>query len=153
MRLLVTRPEEDAVVFKAQLIAQGHTVTIEPLLKISTEGADPIDLDGAQAIIATSRNGLRALAATPHLEAARALLLFAVGPGTAAIARGLGFKTIVEGPSNAHELVPVSADHVAHAVFSGELVQRKFPAAQLQQRNPIGLVEEDKLGTPVLVGL
>ena len=34
MRLLVTRPEEDAVAFKAQLIAQGHQVTIEPLLSV-----------------------------------------------------------------------------------------------------------------------
>ena len=51
MRLLVTRPEEDAVVFKAQLVAKGHSVTIEPLLKISTNGTDEIDLDGAQAIL------------------------------------------------------------------------------------------------------
>jgi uroporphyrinogen-III synthase len=120
MRLLVTRPEEDAVVFKAQLIAQGHAVTIEPLLKISTEGADPIDLDGAQAIIATSRNGLRALAATPQLEAAKTMLLFAVGPGTAATARGLGFSNVVEGPSNAGDLVPVIAEHAE--VNSGPLV-------------------------------
>jgi uroporphyrinogen-III synthase len=120
MRLLVTRPEEDAVVFKAQLIAQGHTVTIEPLLRISTANADEIDLDGAQAIIATSRNGLRALAAGPQLEAAKALPMFAVGPGTAATARGLGFATIIEGPSNAAELIPLIAEHAE--VNSGPLV-------------------------------
>jgi uroporphyrinogen-III synthase len=120
MRLLVTRPEEDAVAFKAHLIAQGHTVTIEPLLTISTTDADPIDLDGAQAIIATSRNGLRALAASPQVDAAKLLTLFAVGPGTAAVARGFGFTHIVEGPSNAAALVPVIAANAD--VNSGPLV-------------------------------
>lgn len=120
MRLLITRPEEDAVVFKAQLIALGHDVTIEPLLMISTDGTDDIDLDGAQAIIATSRNGLRALAASPQIDAAKGLLLFAVGPGTAATARSLGFTTIVEGPSNAAELIPLISEHAE--VNSGPLV-------------------------------
>lgn len=116
MRLLVTRPEEDAVAFKAHLIAQGHQVTIEPLLAISTADADDVDLDGAQAVIATSRNGLRALAKTSHLEEAMKLPLFAVGPGTAATARGLGFTTIVEGSSNAAELIPLIS---AHAEVNG----------------------------------
>ncbi len=120
MRLLVTRPEEDAVAFKAELIALGHQVTIEPLLKISTEDADPIELDDAQALIATSRNGLRALAKTQQLEAAKPLPLFAVGPGTAMVARGLGFTNIVEGPSSARELVPLVAEHAD--VNAGPLV-------------------------------
>jgi uroporphyrinogen-III synthase len=120
MRLLVTRPEEDSAVFKAQLIARGHTVIIEPLLKISNAGTDEIDLEGAQAIIATSRNGLRALAASPQIDAAKSLLLFAVGPGTAATARALGFTTIVEGPSNASELIPLISEHAE--VNSGPLV-------------------------------
>ena len=120
MRLLVTRPEEDAVAFKAQLIAQGHQVTVEPLLKISTDDTDEIDLDGAQAIIATSRNGLRALAKTKHIDEATKLLLFAVGPGTAATAKGLGFTSVVEGPSNARELIPLITEHAE--VNSGPLV-------------------------------
>ncbi|MEQ1612470.1 MAG: uroporphyrinogen-III synthase [Hyphomicrobiaceae bacterium] len=120
MRLLVTRPEEDAVAFKAQLIAQGHQVTIEPLLSISTANTDEIDLDGAQAIIATSRNGLRALARTVHIDEARKLLVFAVGPGTASTARSLGFTSIIEGPSNAQQLIPLITEHAE--VNSGPLV-------------------------------
>ena len=69
---------------------------------------------------ATSRNGLRALAATPHIEAAKGMLLFAVGPGTATTARGLGFTTIVAGSTNAQELVPLIAEHAE--VNSGPLV-------------------------------
>ncbi len=106
MRLLVTRPEEDSVAFKAHLVAAGHDVTIEPLLKISTDNTDPIELEGVQALIATSRNGLRALADTPHLDVAKTLPLFAVGPGTASTARAMGFTAIITGPSNAAELVP-----------------------------------------------
>lgn len=120
MRLLVTRPEEDAVAFKAQLIAQGHQVTVEPLLKIKTDDADEIDLEGVQAIIATSRNGLRALARTDRLETAKTLKLFAVGPGTAATARSLGFTSIITGPSNAGALVPLIADHTE--INSGPLL-------------------------------
>ncbi len=120
MRLLVTRPEQDSVVFKAELVALGHEVTIEPLLTISTANTDDIDLDGAQALIATSRNGLHALAKGSKLEAAKSLLLFAVGPGTAATARKMGFTSIVEGPSNARELVPVIAEHAE--VNGGPLV-------------------------------
>ena len=101
-------------------MALGHQVTIEPLLSISTDDADPIELDDAQAIIATSRNGLRALAKTPQLEAAKALTLFAVGPGTAAVARGLGFTRIVEGPASARELIPVISEHTD--VNAGSLV-------------------------------
>ena len=111
MRLLVTRPEEDAVAFKAHLVALGHQVTIEPLLTISTADADPIELEGAPAIIATSRNGLRALAGSEQLDAAKLLPLFAVGPGTAAVARSLGFTAIVEGPSRSYD--------VPHFVGSG----------------------------------
>ena len=120
MRLLVTRPEQDSVVFKSELISLGHEVTIEPLLTISTVNTDDIDIDGAQALIATSRNGLRALAEGPHIDEAKKLLLFAVGPGTAATARQLGFTSIVEGPSNARELVPIIAEHAE--VNGGPLV-------------------------------
>ena len=120
MRLLVTRPEQDSVVFKGQLISLGHEVTVEPLLTISTANTDDLDLDGAQALIATSRNGLHALANGPNLDVAKSLLLFAVGPGTAAVARKLGFTSIVEGPANARDLVPVIAEHAE--VNSGPLV-------------------------------
>lgn len=120
MRLLVTRPEEDAVAFKAHLIAQGHQVTIEPLLVINTDEADEIDLEGAQAIMATSRNGLRALAKSVKLDAAKSIKLFAVGPGTASTARGLGFATIIEGPSNAAALVPLISENAE--INGGQLV-------------------------------
>jgi uroporphyrinogen-III synthase len=105
MRLLVTRPEPDALKLRALLEEAGHQATVEPLLSLSFDSGDPIDLDGAQALIATSRNALRALKASPALVAARHLPLFAVGKATAAEARVLGFETVVTGAGTAAELV------------------------------------------------
>lgn len=105
MRLLVTRPEPDALKLGAVLEEMGHEATIEPLLSVSFEDGEPIELDGAQALIATSRNALRALKASSMLARARALPLFAVGKATAAEARALGFEMVVTGAGTAAELV------------------------------------------------
>ena len=105
MRLLVTRPEPDALKLRAALEEHGHHATVEPLLQVSFEDADPVDLDGVQALIATSRNGLRALKSHPALAEARALPLFAVGGATAKEARALGFEMVVTGAGTAQELV------------------------------------------------
>lgn len=105
MRLLVTRPEPDALKLAGLLEEQGHEATVDPLLSVSFDGGEPVDLESAQAVIATSRNALRAIKATPALAAARSLPLFAVGRGTAAEARVLGFETVVTGAGTAPQLV------------------------------------------------
>src|SRR5262249_20348661 len=98
----------------------GHEATVEPMLSLSFAGTDPIDLDGAQAMIATSRNALRALKASPALATARHLPMFAVGKATATEARALGFETVVTGAGTAAELVA----HIASVLdpASGVLV-------------------------------
>lgn len=105
MRLLVTRPEPDALRLSALLEEAGHEATVEPLLSVSFEGGEAIDVEGAQALIATSRNALRALKASPALAQARHMPLFAVGKATAAEARALGFDLVVTGAGTAAELV------------------------------------------------
>lgn len=105
MRLLVTRPEPDALKLRAALEDRDHEATVEPLLQVQFEDVGDIDLDGVQALIATSRNGVRALKGTPLLAQARALPLFAVGRATAQEARTLGFGTVVTGAGNAEQLV------------------------------------------------
>ena len=64
---------------------------------------------GAQAVVATSRNGLRALAESPARPAALKLPIFAVGPGTAELARALGFARVTEAAGTVHDLVPIIA--------------------------------------------
>ncbi len=105
MRLLVTRPEPDALKLRAALEEHGHEATVEPLLTVSFADADAIDLDGVQALIATSRNALRALKSHPLRAEARKLPLFAVGRATAVEARALGFEMVVAGAGTAEQLV------------------------------------------------
>lgn len=112
MRLVVTRPQADAVELQAHLTARGHQVVLAPLLDISFEDGDPIELDGVQALIATSKNGVRALARHPDFGAARQLPLFVVGPGTGQTARALGFTRVLQGPKAARELLPLIAEAV-----------------------------------------
>ncbi len=129
MHIWVTRPFEDAGKLRAQLIAQGHEVSLEPLLRIERFDDEPIELNDAQALIATSRNALRALAGRPEEAACKSMPLFVVGRGTAQVAEAMGFETIIEGPSNASALfgliinaanindgalVHLSAEHVAY---------------------------------------
>lgn len=109
MHILVTRPKSDAAELKATLEALGHEVTLEPLLGIVSLPIAAEVLDGAQGIIATSRNGLRALADSEAVNAARALPLFAVGEATAETARSMGFENITAGPGTGAELVPIIA--------------------------------------------
>ena len=120
MRLLVTRPEPDAITLKAQLIGLGHEVLIEPLIRVEFDLLEELELDEAQALIATSRNALRGLAQSPHAAAARELPLYAVGPGTAATARALGFETVLQGPKDANALLDYIADRAE--VHGGPLI-------------------------------
>ncbi len=122
MRLLVTRPEPDATALKAQLIAMGHEVVVEPMLQVQFPPleAGEIDLEEAQALVATSRNGVRALAQSRLAQAALELPIFAVGPGTAGTARALGFTQVLQGPRDARALVGYIAEH-AH-VNAGSLI-------------------------------
>jgi len=91
MRLLLTRPQEDARPLADALTARGHEVVPEPLLQIRWHDDAPIDLDGVQAVLLTSANGARALA---RRTAARDLVVFAVGDATARAAREAGFTDV-----------------------------------------------------------
>lgn len=100
MRVLVTRPVEDAKETAALLLARGHEPLIAPLLDIRFFDGE-LALDGVQAIAATSSNGVRAVARRTER---RDLPLFAVGEKTADVARGLGFARIETGPGDAASL-------------------------------------------------
>ncbi len=107
MRLLVTRPEPDASRQARELEALGLEALVEPLLSLTFAEDAVLDLEGVQALIATSRNGLRALERLEAVDAASGLPLIAVGPASAQTARKLGFKTVHEGPGTAEGLVEV----------------------------------------------
>jgi uroporphyrinogen-III synthase len=110
MRLLVTRPEPDATRQAMLLAARGHEPVLAPLLAIETATEMPLELDGAQALIVTSRNALRALATHRELAASLQLSLFAVGEATAKAAAELGFAKVVSGPGTGEGLSRLIAD-------------------------------------------
>jgi uroporphyrinogen-III synthase len=91
MRVLITRPMDDAAATGTRLRELGHTALIAPLLSVHYVDGARLDLDGVQGVLATSANGLRALARrTPR----RDLPVYAVGPQTAAWAREAGFTDV-----------------------------------------------------------
>jgi uroporphyrinogen-III synthase len=101
MRVLVTRPAEDAEATAAELVARGHEPVIAPLVEIRLIEGPHLDLDLVQAVLATSRNGMRALS---FRTARRDIPILAVGAQTAAIARTLGFLTVKDAGGDAHAL-------------------------------------------------
>ncbi|HEY7610485.1 MAG TPA: uroporphyrinogen-III synthase, partial [Alphaproteobacteria bacterium] len=63
MRILLTRPEPDAQRFAAQLAEHGIEAVVAPLMTIETADAPLPPLEGVQALVFTSANGVRAYAA------------------------------------------------------------------------------------------
>jgi len=91
MRVLVTRPLDDAEDTAALLRAHGHAALVAPLLSVRYHDGQPLHLDGVQAILATSANGVRAFA---RCTSRRDFPVFAVGSQTAEAARAAGFTDI-----------------------------------------------------------
>jgi uroporphyrinogen-III synthase len=112
MRLLVTRPKPDAGREAEALSSRGHEAVVAPLLVIEFLSRVSLQLDGAQGLIATSRNALRALAAHPEIGEALKLPLFAVGEGTARQAQELGFADVTIGPGTGAELAALILDEL-----------------------------------------
>jgi len=106
MRVLVTRPNDDAARTAEALQSMGHQAIAVPLLEARMREGAEISLAGVQAILATSANGVRALA---RRSPRRDVPLFAVGPQTAETAREAGFTSVRDADGDAARL----ADAVA----------------------------------------
>jgi uroporphyrinogen-III synthase len=106
MRILVTRPEQDGAEIAARLAAMGHEALLAPLLTTHFHDGDEPKLDDVQAVLATSANGIRALA---RRTARRDVAIFAVGPQTAEEARGCGFIEIKNANGDARALADATA--------------------------------------------
>jgi uroporphyrinogen-III synthase len=112
MRILVTRPEPDASHEAGKLAALGHQPVLAPLLTIDTITGVALQLEGAQAVLATSRNALRALASHRGLPEALPLPLFAVGEATAREALALGFSDVTAGPGTGAMLAKLVSEEL-----------------------------------------
>lgn len=106
MRVLVTRPKEDADGFAAALAARGHRASIDPMLVVHHLEGPALDLTGAQALVMTSANGIRAFAAR---DANRTLPVYAVGDATARAARDAGFRSVISATGDVDALAALVA--------------------------------------------
>lgn len=111
MRLLVTRPEDDAARTAQALRARGHEVLVAPLLRIEAIDAD---LAGSwAAVLMTSANAARVVAV--HRQAAELLHLpvFTVGDRSAEAARDAGFAEVISAQGALGDLVRLVAERFA----------------------------------------
>ncbi len=128
MRLLITRPEEDARPLAAALGKRGIDCLIEPLIAIAEIDGPAPELAGVQALLATSANGVRAFA---RKSRARDVPVLAVGDASAAAARKLGFMSVKSAAGDVAALAALAAAeldpkrgallHVAGSRVAGDL--------------------------------
>lgn len=129
MRVINTRPQPDAASLTQALAALGHDVIEAPLLDIMFEDrSGPLDLQDVQAVLATSANGVRALAVA---TACRDIPLIAVGDASARTAEELGFSRATSAGGDVgdlaatviHTLDPADGAlvHVAGSKVAGDL--------------------------------
>ena len=128
-RILITRPQDDAAPLAKLLEEQGHTSLIAPLLEI-TDLDEPLDLTGAQALLFTSANGVRAAA---RATTDRHLPALCVGDATAREAKQQGFHHVTSADGDVSTLAALvkrqcnPADgiliHVAGTTIAGALAE------------------------------
>ncbi len=128
MRVLITRPLEDAEPLAAALKQRGIEAVLAPLMTITDVDAPDLDTDlsGAQALLITSANGIRAFA---RKVSRRDIPVFAVGDASALVARGLGFGDVRSAAGDVDTLAALVTDeldpgklvHVAGTRVAGDL--------------------------------
>ncbi len=128
MRLLVTRSIEDAEPLAAALRELGYEAVLEPLMSITDVDAPDRIPDGAQALLITSANGIRAFA---RWNSRRDIAVFAVGDASARAARDLGFAEVRSAAGDVDALAALVGDeadtgagalvHIAGSHVAGDL--------------------------------
>lgn len=88
MKVIVTRPREQAGPLVARLEELGHEVVACPLIEIEPLPG-PVEVEGYEWVIVTSPNGARELVSRARGELPK---VAAVGPGTAETLRELGVE-------------------------------------------------------------
>ena len=156
MRVLITRPREDAEALAATLAARGIETLIEPLLDMTYLPAADLDLAGVQAVLLTSANGARALA---RADGRRDLPVLAVGAATAGAAAEAGFTRVEAAAGDVAALAALAEArldpaagplvHVSGSAVAGDLAGRLEAAgdavrrAVLDAANPVAALSAE----------
>ncbi|MEP3248378.1 MAG: uroporphyrinogen-III synthase [Sneathiella sp.] len=131
MALLVTRPKQTALELGSRLERRGHSVFYAPMLDIEFRQALTLDPGKAQALLATSANGVVGYVA---LTSSRDIPVYTVGDKSAETARSAGFETVFSAHGAVEELAELVIGkldpengpllHVGGARLAGDLKQR-----------------------------
>ncbi len=141
MRVLITRPRPAADKLAGLLAARGIDGVIEPPLDIHPRDGAAIDLDGVQALLFTSANGVAAFAAA---SPRRDLPALTVGPASAEAARAAGFAEIASADGDVGALAQLVGRrldpkrgallHAAGADLAGDLAASLAPRGFVVRR-------------------
>src|SRR6266849_624115 len=118
VRLLVTRPEPECERTAALLRERGHEVLLMPLLRIEPIADAELGAGPWAAVLFTSANAVRAIAAHRRFSELADLPAYTVGRRTQAAAAAAGFASIVSADGDVNALVsliaskPPVADHM-----------------------------------------
>ena len=104
MRLVITRPRDDAARTAEPLRAAGHDVLVAPLLRIEAVAAD-FGRGPWAAVLMTSANAARVISAHPRAEELKCMPAFTVGARTAAAARATEFANVASADGAMSDLV------------------------------------------------
>ncbi len=104
MRVLLTRPEPEAQRTAAALRARGHAVVVAPLLRIEILSDAELGDGPWAAILVTSANAVRAIAAHRRRRDLLGIPAFTVGRHSAQAMRDAGFSNVVSADGNANDL-------------------------------------------------
>ena len=110
LRVLLTRPRQDSEDTARLLAEYNIEAVIVPLIEISDIADLSLDLEGVQALLVTSANGVRALA---RATTRRDIPVFAVGDASAAVARQSGFAQVASADGDVAALAALVRDRLA----------------------------------------
>lgn len=104
MHILITRPHDDGVVLQNHLSVLGLQATLAPVLDLTFSVLTSDVFAHSQALIATSRNGLKSLEHNQLVTGLASKPLWTVGDATAGYAKSVGFQKVFAGPGTAQGL-------------------------------------------------
>jgi uroporphyrinogen-III synthase len=129
LKVLVTRPREQARPLVEALVARGFDVVVEPLIRIEPLSDEPIDVGGYDCVIVTSPNGARELA---RRQTGAPALVAAIGPGTAAALEEAGIHASLIAEEHTQEgLAAAFRERPARSLFVGAEGARSYLADEL----------------------
>ena len=159
MRVLVTRARDGAEETAALLKARGHQPVLAPLSTVRWNAGGEIPLQGFQAVLVTSANGIRALAMrTGKLD----IPVLAVGARTAHVARALGFTDVSSADGDAEALARLARARLLPGALpllhvaggnAGDLLSEALAEFNVEREILYDVIRETELPSPATEAL